>query len=55
MLELVLTWKRFIDDIFLLFKGSRNECEMFVEWLNSLMPGIIKLDSKLTFLIKMEK
>jgi hypothetical protein len=43
MLELVLIWKQFIDDEFLLFKGSRDDCETFVEWLNSIMPGIIKL------------
>ena len=23
--------------------GSRAECETFVEWLNSIMPGIIQL------------
>ena len=43
MLELILLWKRFIDDIFLLFKGSRAECEMFLDWLNSIMPGVINL------------
>ena len=43
MLELVLLWKRFIDGIFLLFKGSKAECEMFLDWLNSIMPGVINL------------
>ena len=43
MLDLVLLWKRFIDDIFLLFKGSKDECELFLEWLNSIMPGVINL------------
>ena len=43
MLDLVLLWKRFIDDIFLLFKGSKRECEIFLEWLNSIMPGVINL------------
>ena len=47
LLDLVLLWKRFIDDIFLLFKGSRAECELFLDWLNSLMPGVINL--KCTF------
>ena len=43
MLKLVLLWKRFIDDIFLLFKGSKEECDLFLNWLNSLMPGVIQL------------
>jgi hypothetical protein len=36
-------WKRFIDDIFMIFKGTEQVCEQFVDWLNSLMPGVIKL------------
>ena len=43
MLKSILLWKRFIDDIFLLFKGSKTECEHFLNWLNSLMPGVINL------------
>ena len=26
----------------MLFKGNRQECESLVEWLNGLMPGIVK-------------
>ena len=42
LLELVLLWKRYIDDILLLFKGSKEQCQELVDWLNSLMPGVIK-------------
>ena len=45
MLKLIGIWKRFIDDIFMLFKGSKEDCDIFVEWLNSIMPGVIKLKS----------
>ena len=43
MLNMILFWKRFIDDIFLLFKGSKEECDRLVDWLNSIMPGVIQL------------
>ena len=43
MLHFISFWKRFIDDIFLLFKGSKEDCENLVKWLNSIMPGIIQL------------
>ena len=42
LLEKVMLWKRFIDDVLMLFEGSRQECENFVNWLNSLCPGVIK-------------
>ena len=42
LLDEVLLWKRFIDDVLMLFKGCRQECEKFVAWLNSLLPGVIK-------------
>ena len=45
-LEKLLIWKRFIDDIWTLFKGSREEAEMFMNFLNSLMPGVIKFTFK---------
>ena len=44
-LALIAFWRRFIDDIFMLFKGSREECDQLVNWLNSIMPGIIQLKS----------
>ena len=55
LLNFILLWKRFIDDIFLLFKGSRAECDRLTDKLNNVMPGIIKLkcnfsDSDLEFL-----
>jgi hypothetical protein len=42
LLEKIMLWKRFIDDILMLFKGSEQECENLVKWLNSLYPGVIK-------------
>ena len=43
--EAIVIWKRFIDDIFLLFRGSEEMCNQLVDWLNNIMPGIIKLKS----------
>jgi hypothetical protein len=51
LLDRVLLWKRFIDDILMLFQGSKQDCEKFVEWLNSLLPGVIKF--KFEFSTKM--
>ena len=42
LLEHILLWKRYIDDVFMLFKGSEVQCQAFVDWLNSIMPGVIK-------------
>ena len=42
LVDLISLWKRFIDDIFMLFKGSKEQCQELVNWLNSLEPGIIK-------------
>ena len=42
LLDKIKLWKRFIDDILMLFKGSLEECESLVNWLNSLKPGVIK-------------
>ena len=44
--ESIKLWKRFIDDIFLLFRGSKEMCEELVGWLNNIMPGVIKLKSE---------
>ena len=38
--ELVLCWKRFIDDIFFIFSGSYEELEKFLQYLNSVHPTI---------------
>ena len=46
LLDLVLLWKRYIDDVFGLFKGSGEE---FVNWLNSLMPGVVKFTAKISY------
>ena len=42
LLDLVMLWKRYIDDVFSLFKGDKDQVEELVSWLNSLMPGIVK-------------
>ena len=42
LLDLVMLWKRYIDDVFSLFKGDQTQLEDLVNWLNSLMPGIVK-------------
>ena len=42
LVSLVVLWKRFIDDIFMLFKGSKEQCDSLVSWLNSLMTGVVK-------------
>ena len=35
----------------MLFQGNKQDCEKFVEWLNSLLPGVIKF--KFEFSTKM--
>ena len=41
-LEKILLWKRFIDDVLMLFAGTYEECEQLVNWMNSLIPGVVK-------------
>ena len=35
VLEKINLWKRFIDDVLMLFMGTENECTNLVDWLNS--------------------
>ena len=49
LLSQILLWKRFIDDILMLFRGTKSECEDLVNWLNSLMPGVIKLKFEFSY------
>ena len=42
LLELLIFWKRFIDDIIALFKGTEDQFKQLVDWLNSIMVGIVK-------------
>jgi hypothetical protein len=42
LLKKIVLWKRFIDDVLMLFRGTKLECENLVEWLNSLLPGVVK-------------
>ena len=37
-----MLWKRYLDDVFMLFGGTEDQCQELVDWLNSLMPGVIK-------------
>ena len=41
LLEKILLWKRFIDDVLMFFRGTQEEFESLVVWLNSLMPGVV--------------
>ena len=41
-LDRILLWKRYIDDVLMLFRGSKADCEALVGWLNSIMPGTVK-------------
>ena len=55
LLEKIILWKRFIDDVFMLFRGTKSECGALVDWLNSLLPGVVKFKfdfshSKIEFL-----
>ena len=45
LLDLLIFWKRFIDDVLALFKGNEQEFEEFVSWLNSIMRGVVKFKS----------
>ena len=49
LLRKIMLWKRFIDDVIMLFKGSKSECQTLVNWLNSLMPGVIKFKHEFSF------
>ena len=42
LLDKILLWKRYIDDVLVLFRGSKADCEALVGWLNSIMPGTVK-------------
>ena len=42
LLRKITLWKRFIDDVLMVFRGSESECLALVNWLNSLMPGVVK-------------
>ena len=39
---MIKLWKRYIDDILVLFKGSKEDFDEMVYWLNSIMPGVVK-------------
>ena len=42
LLDRIVLWKRFIGDVLMLFRGSEQECQELVNWLNSPYPGVIK-------------
>ena len=47
--DLLLMWKRFIDDVLGLFKGTEQQCEDFIRWLNTLMEGTVKFKYNTSF------
>ena len=49
LLERILLWKRFIDDVLMLFRGTKADCETLVTWLNSLMPGTVKFKFEFSY------
>ena len=49
LLDKVLMWKRFIDDVFGLFTGSKEDFDNFVTWLNSLMLGVVKFTASISY------
>ena len=49
LLRKVILWKRFIDDVLMLFRGSEMDCKNLVEWLNNLMPGVIKFKYEFSY------
>ena len=46
LVKMILLWKRYIDDVFALLKGEEEDCKNLVDFLNTLMPGVIKFTSK---------
>ena len=49
LLDRILLWKRYIDDVLMLFRGTEKDCESLVEWLNSLMPGTVKFKFEFSY------
>ena len=46
LVKMILLWKRYIDDVFAILKGEEEDCKNLVDFLNTLMPGVIKFTSK---------
>ena len=46
--DLLLLWKRFIDDVLGLFRGTEDQFNNFVSWLNSLMRGTVKFKAQIS-------
>ena len=42
LLDVILLWRRYIDDVFSLIKGTEEDCKRLVEFLNTLLPGVVK-------------
>ena len=53
LLKFLIFWKRFIDDVLGLFKGSEVQFDQLVQWLNSIMEGVVKFKSNYS-LVKVE-
>ena len=49
LLEQILLWKRYIDDVFGLFKSTKEEFDNLVIWPNSLLPGVVKFTANISY------
>ena len=49
LLDRILLWKRFIDDVIMLFRGNKEQCEELDTWLNSLIPGVIQFKFEFSY------
>ena len=48
LIDHIKLWKRYIDDVFGLFKGTKEQFQKFVDWLNSLIPGVVKFTANIS-------
>ena len=49
LLKKIILWKRYIDDVVMLFKGSKEECPELVDWLNNHITGVVKFKFDFSF------
>ena len=49
LLKQVLLWKRYIDKVFGVFKGPKEEFERLVTWLNSVIPVVVKITANILY------
>ena len=49
LLKNIVLWKRFIDDVLMLFRGCKEDCQKLVDWLNDLMPWVVRFKFEFSF------